>query len=204
MSRAGLLLGALLAVGCGSNQVQLIPPPPEDSGADLRGPPIYPGEEKLSGRGHPDRLPAGLHRATRGDVAVWIDSATASGDQLIVSITIRNRNKEKPVAFTNWTKPEQATLKDDSGKAYPLLPLSLERERTIREWEAKQPKLEQMFGAGPVTHDHMRTAMLEFDRGNGGTEYLDLDLDGEPVGFAEPIYFRIPRNMLMLAVFGKP
>jgi hypothetical protein len=53
-----------------------------------------------------------------------------------------------------------------------------------------------LYGAGPVTHDRSRVATLEFDPAAAGAGHLDLDLAGAPVGFADPILFRIPRAML--------
>ncbi len=203
MSRPGLLLVALLAVGCGQSQ-EVIPPPPQDSGADLRRPPIRPGAERTVGRGHPDRLAADLYRVVRGDVEVWIDSIVTGDGQLTVHLTVRNRNKETPLAFANWAEPGQVTLKRDDGKAYPLIPIPADRERAIREWEAKQPKLEYASGAGPVAHDRPRVTSLEFSQAAADGQYIDLDLAGSPVGFTDPILFRIPTHMVTQMMIGVP
>src|SRR5438876_10207803 len=118
MSRLGLLLVTLLAVGC--EKARVPGPPPEDSEADLPPPPSFAGPDKTPGRGHPDRLPANLCRVVRGDVEVWIDY-TSPRERLHVQLTVKNRNTEKSLAFANWDEPGRVTLKDDRGKAYPLI-----------------------------------------------------------------------------------
>jgi hypothetical protein len=200
MSRLGFLLVMLLVVGCEKPQVP--GPPPEDSEADQPRSPIIPGPQKIPGHGHPDRLAANLYRAVRGDVEVWVNS-TSVGARLHVQLTVRNLNRKKPLAFANWDRPDEVTLKDESGKAYPLIPLSAERERAIRVWEAEHPDPTHAFGAGPVTHDRARVTFLEFDT-PANAQYLDLDLAGAPVGFADPIRFRIPEHMITAEGAGVP
>jgi hypothetical protein len=199
MSRLVFLLVILLVVSC--EKPRAPGPPPQDSEADLPRSPIIPGPAKTPAHGHPDRLSANMCRAVRGDVEVWVDY-TSVGERLHVQLTVKNLNKEKPLAFANWNEPGQVTLKDDSGKEYPLVPLSAERERAIRAWEAEQPDLAQTFGAGPVTHDRVRVTFLEFDR-PVDAQYLDLDLAGAPVGFADPILFRIPEHMIRAEIAVK-
>lgn len=200
MSRLGFVLVTALAIGCVKPRAP--GPPPQDSEADLPRSPIISGPQKTPGTGHPDRLPADMCRAVRGNVEVWIDSVTV-GERLQIHLTIRNRSKDQPLAFANWDKSEQVSLKDDGGKSYPLLPLTAEQERTIREWEAEHPDPTYAFGRGPVTHDRVRVTNLTFPPA-AISQSLDLDLDGAPVGFADPILFHIPAHMVTAEMFGRP
>ncbi len=203
MSRPVLLLIALLGAGC-EERPGPPPPPPQDSGANRPPVAIVPPEERTEGRGYPDRVSAGLGRVVRGDVEVCVDHAGHAGSQCIIQISVRNRSKDKPLAFTNWTKPGHATLKDDEGRAYPLIPISAERERLLREWEQGRPDPGFGTGTGSVTRERPRVASLWFDPAALSGLYLDLDLEGAPVGFTDPIRFRISGEMMVTIAPGSP
>jgi hypothetical protein len=179
-------------------------PFPEDSGADRPAAVALPVEQRGEGRGHPDRLEAGMWRVVRDGVEVHVNYATAFGDRLVISLTVLNRN-ETALAFADWAGSDEVTLRGADGKAYPLRPIPADRLRSIREWEARQPDPVFLYGAGPVTRERGRVATLEFDPAAAGAgEFLDLDLAGGPVGFADPILFRIPTGMLLQPPLGGP
>jgi hypothetical protein len=194
MPRPILLVIALVPAGCSDRHSRMEPPPPEDSGAGRPGLYVRDGNDRTDGRGHPDRLPAGLKRAVRGDVEVRLEQTITTGGRILVNVEVRNRGKDRPLALGDWTAPGRAAMRDDAGKAYPAVPPSPERDRANREWEAAQKNPAWRYGAGPVTADYCRVTNLEFE-GNVPPRYLDLDLDGGPVGFADPILFRIPAEM---------
>jgi hypothetical protein len=196
--RAFLLASALLVLGCGKKEKdapatadpvpQYKAPPPQDSGADRD--PSAPRQ----GRGFPARLTATFEWARRDGVMVRVGPAgTFDGERLTVLVTVEYMGKDKPLQFANWTRPAQVTLKDDKGRTYPLLPLSAEKEKALRDAGEKRPPA---YGSGVVTPNRPRYAMLEFDQAALKVGHLDLDLDGGPVGFTDPILFRIPGNAL--------
>lgn len=201
MYRACLLASALLVLGCAKKEKdapapapadpapQYKAPPPQDSGADRD-----PGAPRI-GRGFPARLTATFESAARDAVLVRVGPAgTFDGERLAVLVRVETMGKDKPLQFAGWTRPAQVTLKDDAGRAYPLLPLPPDRERALREAGEKKPPA---YGAGAVTLDRPRYVMLEFDGAALKAGHLDLDLDGGPVGFTDPILFRIPGDALL-------
>jgi hypothetical protein len=200
MSRLGPLLIALLTVGCGKNPV-VIPPPPEDSTAGLGLEDVRPEAQRTEGRGYPERLSAGRWRVVRDDVEVRVNFA-GTYNRFVISLTVLNRSKEKSLLFADWSEPNQVTLRGDDGKTYPLLPTPAGRAQNLREGGAGEPDPGYAYGAGPVVHNRGRVATLEFDPAAAGAAHLDLDLAGAPVGFADPILFRIPRAMLTEAGLG--
>ncbi|MDY3554322.1 TIGR03067 domain-containing protein [Gemmata sp. JC717] len=198
MSRSGLLLVlTLLVVGCGQKpKSNPPPPPPQDSGADMAPGAMRKGEEKGEGRGHPHRLMAGTWRAVRDHVTVSVEAMPKLDDDddfFMVAVYVQNRSPNAAVQFTNWKDPGQVTLKDATGKRYPLVPISALVEKSLRETKTESAPA---YGAGPVLPDQARMTFLKFDRAVQSAEYLDLDLDGAPVGFQEPILFRIPKEVL--------
>ena len=206
MLRSALLLVGLLVIGCGKKNrdaeapaappgPRVVAPPPQDSGADNAPGAMRPGEENGEGRGYPNRLLAKFWRAVRDDVVVSAEPfGSTDGERFMVMVWVKNRNKSKPLQFANWTQPGQVTLKDQTGKRYPLVPIPENLEQVMRKSKAPEPN--SAYGSGPVTTDLKRFGLLEFDRAALTAEYLDLDLDGAPVGFADPILFRIPKDMM--------
>lgn len=195
MLRAAIVLTVALTAGC-EEKIHHPAPPPEDSGADrLSHAPAPPS----TGRGYPDRLTADRAYAVRDEIEVRVTAAGVAGDQFMISITVTNRKPGAPLAFADWTRPGQVTLRDHENITYTLIPPSAQREKAIRDWEREHPELEYRAGAGPVTPDRARVTGLEFDPAAMATEYLDLDLDGGPVGWADPIRFRVPRRMMTVA-----
>jgi len=153
-------------------------------------------EKRKEGNGFPDRLPAGLSRAVRGDVEVRVESVSA-GERLSVTVSVRTRG-EKAVAFADWTDPKSATVIYPDGRTLSLVPPTAEQAKAR---EVRRAGVE--MGAGEVTKGHPRIAVLQFDMDAASGGHLDLDLDGAAVGFADPIRFRIPQKMLALP-FRKP
>ncbi len=203
MLRSIVLLVALGALGCGKKpkdtgpapRPPVQPPPPQDSGADKAPGSIRLGEENGEGRGYPNRLLAQWWRVVRDDVTVSVlASDSADPAHLSLMVVVRNRNKDKPLQLTGWSKPQQITLKDEKGKRYPLIPIPDDIEQAMRK--ADVPKDGAAYGPGPVTPELKRFILLKFDRSTLAAEYLDLDLDGAPVGFADPILFRVSREMM--------
>jgi hypothetical protein len=186
---------ASLLLGCSDRHSRMVPPPPEHSGADHPGLYVRGVADRAEGRGHPDRLPAGLRRVVRGDTEVWVEQSHTAGGRILLNVAVRNRNKERPLALGDWNEPGRVTLRDEAGTAYRLLPATAERVRANREWEANEPNPGWRYGAGPVVAGCYRITLLEFE-GNPPGLHLDLDLDGGPVGFAEPVLFRIHNEML--------
>ena len=195
MSRALVVLVALLTVGCGTRPND--PPlPPQDSAA---GRSVIPsGEGRDAWPGHPDRRSAGLWRVVRGGAEVQVSYFTCFNGRCSVQLMVKTRNTDQLLAFANWTRPDQATLKDAAGRSYSLCPPS----RAVQDWEQGAPDPRYGRGPGPVTHDRARLTYLEFDEPARESEYLDLDLDGGPIGTTDPILFRIPREMA--ATLGSP
>jgi hypothetical protein len=193
MPRLLLLLTVLVVPGCSDRRDRLEPMPPEHSGANLPRQPVRPGDDRTDGRGHPDRLRAGFGRAARGDAEVRLEQTITTGGRISVNVEVRTRGKG-PLVLGNWTESGRATLRDETGRVYPMVPPWPERLRADREWEAKEPNPRWRFGTGPVTADCYRITFLEFE-GVPPAHHLDLDLDGGPVGWTDPILFRIPADM---------
>lgn len=186
-----------VVAGCGptlEERMARIPaPPPEDSGADR--PVVVDVGKREEGNGFPDRLPAGLARAVRGEVEVRVESVS-TGERLIVSMSVRIRGG-KDVPFGGWTDSAGVTLRDPEGREYPLVPWTAEQLKVQQEWEVTHPEQGVGLGAGEVTRSQPRLAELQFTGVPTGAEYLDLDLSGAAVGFKDPIRFRIPQGMIV-------
>jgi hypothetical protein len=104
-----------------------------------------------------------------------------AGGRLYAVVTVGTKGELVP--FADWTRPEQVTLRDLKGRSSSLLPLRWPEERgkvdgVMPEWE---------YGAGKVTPDCVRYTILEFDGAVPTTGDLELDLDGGPVGWVDPI-----------------
>lgn len=192
------LIALAVAAGCGPrpDPQPAQAPPPENSGADHpnRTVDVVSPDKREEGRGYPDRLPAGLARAVRGDTEVRVESV-AVGNQLTVTVSVRTRG-EKTVAFADWTDAKSATVVSPDGKTYPLIPPTAEQAKAEREGGAGRPKVKAEMGAGEVTQAKPRVTVLRFDVKAVTGEHVDLDLDGAAVGFTDPIRFRLPPGML--------
>jgi hypothetical protein len=192
-----LLTLSLLATGCGpdpNDQPFGRPAPaPQDSGMDR---PVVKGvDSREVGHGFPDRLHAGLARAARGEVEVWVESASGGG-RLIVSVFVRTRGG-KAVPFDGWADPAAVTIRDPDGRTSPLIPWTAAQKQADREWEVGHPEHGFGMGAGAVTRDRPRLTAFQFDVAAPGVEHFDLDLGGAAVGFTDPILFRIPGRMIV-------
>lgn len=168
---------------------------PEDSGAFNPEPVLVAADRRAEGRGHPDRLPAGLARAVRGGVEVRVDMAEC-GEKLLLHVTVHTRGDGR-LDFAGWDDPAGVGLRGPDGSEYPLLPPTPAERQAWREWEEKQPNREFGTGAGLVERGRWRVAVLRFDAAAAAVDHLDLDLDGAAVGFDTPIFFRIPRGMIL-------
>ncbi len=200
--RLSLALSAALVAGCGKPPPQPAAPP---APAPTPAPPPEGGAERpkesdqraasVDGPGYPDRLPAPVAKAIRGDLEIRVEGAGRyEGDDFVVAVSVKARTPGVPLAFTSWGDTGKVTLTDGK-RTYarrPLLPL---QDDALRDRTEKRADVKAAYGTGPVTHDRARVTFVAFDPAAFGAGHLDLDLDGGSIGDITPILFRIPKEV---------